>query len=647
MYEAFYGFKEKPFSMLPDPGFLFLSKKHQAALTLLEYGLLNHVGFCIISGEAGSGKTTILRALLERVPEDVTVGLITNTHQSFGGLLDWVLSAFDLHKPNLTHVEMHQIFMEYLIEEYANNRTVLLIVDEAQNMSTDALEELRMLSNVNSAKDQLMQVVLAGQPALKETLRLPELMQFAQRIAVDYHLGTLGLKETCGYIQHRLVTAGAERDVFTPAACERIHTFSGGTPRLINLLCETVLVYGFADQQEMIDVDLVDEMVLERMKDSVVPIVNRDVVNESNKEASKELEKDFPWIRPEGGTQAVKPETEASADEEQKIIAENIKPAQNDVKEPATADNEPVVDDQENKKQETKKTEVSTGHKPGVSDRGRVKKSDEIEVVPGDIPQAVEGETVSAVAKQTADEPSPKVEGNTRKQLLKYGAIAVVFSLLLVVLAVVLNDGEMKINTAVSDEKKALELQKQQEQEQKNAQLKKLQLEAETLKKERDAAFEKAEQERLAKEEAEKQAAAKAALAIKEAEEKREAEEKKRIAKLKERQRQARQAEAKAKAKARAEAASIQREREKLEEERRVMNARLKEEIRLKKQAEASRLEAEVKRLELELKQKQLLEQQALESEAEQRVVDGGQTIPKKDDAECSGPTARFKSGCR
>ena len=300
MYEAFYGFKDKPFSMLPDPGFLYLSKKHQTALTLLEYGLLNHVGFCVISGEPGAGKTTILRALLERVGDDVTVGLITNTHQSFGGLLDWVLSAFDLHRPDLTHVEMHQVFMEYLIDEYANGRTVLLIVDEAQNMKADALEELRMLSNVNSEKDQLMQVVLAGQPALKDTLKLPDLMQFAQRVAVDYHLEPLSLEETCGYIQHRLVTAGSQKDVFTPAACERIYNYSGGTPRLINLLCETVLVYGFADQREMIDVDLVDEMVLERMKDSVVPIVNRDIASQDNSEASKELEKNFPWIRAQG-----------------------------------------------------------------------------------------------------------------------------------------------------------------------------------------------------------------------------------------------------------------------------------------------------------------------------------------------------------
>ncbi len=308
MYEAFYGFKEKPFSMLPDPGFLYLSKKHQAALTLLEYGLINHVGFCVISGEAGTGKTTILRALLERVGDSVTVGMITNTHQSFGGLLDWVLSVFDLHRPNLTHVEMHQIFMEYLIEQYANNHTVLLIVDEAQNMKADSLEELRMLSNVNSEKDQLMQVVLAGQPRLKDKLRLPELKQFAQRIAVDYHIDSLGLHETCGYIQHRLITAGATEDVFTPAACERIHCYSGGTPRLINLLCETVLVYGFADQRKVIDVDLVDEMVQERMKDSVVPIVNRDIVHEKNHEVSEELVRDFPWIHPEGGTEGLKPD---------------------------------------------------------------------------------------------------------------------------------------------------------------------------------------------------------------------------------------------------------------------------------------------------------------------------------------------------
>ncbi len=667
MYEAFYGFKEKPFSMLPDPGFLFLSKKHQAALTLLEYGLLNHVGFCVISGEPGAGKTTILRALLERVPDEYTVGLITNTHQSFGGLLDWVLSAFDLHRPNLTHVEMHQIFMAYLIEEYANNRTVLLIVDEAQNMSLDALEELRMLSNVNSEKDQLMQVVLAGQPGLKETLRKPELMQFAQRIAVDYHLDSLNLEETCGYIQHRLLKAGAQKDVFTPAACERIHCYSGGTPRLINLLCETVLVYGFADQQELIDIDLVDEMVHERMKDSVVPIVNRDAINRDNSEACKELEKDFPWIQSEGGTKGLKPSvstntdvvgtTNIDSDGDQQIIIDLDSDQQiieDYVELDATSFERTGV---ENKAEDVAVADDKPAHV--FDDRGRGRAPErKVE------PDKVESETDVQIPSQKKNEKpavssktfleaeknifssTGKLEDNneTPKQLIKYGVLAGVFALILIVIALLLNDGSGAKPKVVNNE--SLELQKQREQDAER--VKQLQVEAELLKKERDAAIVMAEEgkrakeeaERLAAEKAEKLAVEKTALAVKTAEEKRKLAEKKQIAQAKARERKAKQAEAAAKA----EAEQAKLEAAKLEEQRRVMQIRLEEERRLKELEEA-------RRLELERLEQQRLELQIAEKSAAQAAAEAAAKVvaeeAKAKSVECSGPAARFKSGCR
>jgi general secretion pathway protein A len=289
--------------MLPDPGFLYLSKQHETALVLLEYGLMNNAGFCVISGEIGAGKTTLLRKLLHNVQDNVTVGMITNTHQSFGDLLDWVLSAFGIHKSGLNKVEMHQMLLDFLLGQYANNKTTLLIVDEAQNMSIGALEELRMISNVNSETDLVLQIILSGQPALKDKLRVPELQQFAQRISVDYHLNALNEAETCGYIQHRLVTAGATRDIFTPEACAQIHAYSGGTPRLINLLADTTLVYGFADQREMVDADLVDEVVQERMKNSIVPMQ----LANAGKGRSKIAHDSFPWITPRGGTPELEP----------------------------------------------------------------------------------------------------------------------------------------------------------------------------------------------------------------------------------------------------------------------------------------------------------------------------------------------------
>ena len=271
MYEQFYGLREKPFSLLPDPGFLYPSNKHRMAMTLLEYGLLNQTSFSVITGGIGTGKTTLIRHLLNQIDRNVTVGLITNTHRSFGELLQWVLMAFNLEYAGNDKIALYQTFIDFLIREYARNRRTVLIVDEAQNMSPETLEELRMLSNVNTDKDQVLQVFLVGQPGLRDTLRRPDLEQFAQRIAVDYHLEGLNASETREYIRHRIVIAGGNPDLFEDAACEAIYRHSGGIPRLINLLCDTALVYGYAEGAPRITVTLANDVAHEKRKGGIFP----------------------------------------------------------------------------------------------------------------------------------------------------------------------------------------------------------------------------------------------------------------------------------------------------------------------------------------------------------------------------------------
>ena len=271
MYREFYNFSEKPFTLLPDPGFLYMSDKHRMAFTLLEYGLMNHAGFTVISGDIGAGKTTLIRHLLDNMDREHTVGLISNTHRSFGELLHWVLLAFNLDHTNLSKVEMHQRFVDFIIDEYAHNRRTVLIVDEAQNMSAETLEELRMLSNINADKDQALQVVLVGQNELRDTLQRPDLVQFAQRISVDYHLQPLSEDETANYIRHRLKVAGGNPDTFSDLACKAVHRYSNGVPRLINLLCDTALVYGYAEQKWQIDARLVTQVAQEKQKGGIFP----------------------------------------------------------------------------------------------------------------------------------------------------------------------------------------------------------------------------------------------------------------------------------------------------------------------------------------------------------------------------------------
>lgn len=261
MYENFYGFREKPFSLLPDPAFLFRSRQHDAALTLLQYGLLNQAGFTVITGDVGCGKTTLIRYLVEHLETDVTVGIIDNTNHSLGDLLQWILLAFGLEYSGKEKIEYYQDFVNFVTGEYAKQKRTILIVDEAQNLGPAILEELRMLSNINIGKDQMLPLILVGQPKLRDTLRLPELHQFWQRVNSDYFLGPLDAGEIRQYIQHRISLVGGKTSIFRRDACDTISRYSQGIPRLINLVCDTALVYGYAEQRKTIDARIVGEVL--------------------------------------------------------------------------------------------------------------------------------------------------------------------------------------------------------------------------------------------------------------------------------------------------------------------------------------------------------------------------------------------------
>lgn len=265
MYEQHFGFREKPFSLTPDPSFLFLGARHMTGMSLLRYGLMNKAGITVLTGDIGAGKTTLLRQLLNETGDDTVVGLISNTHESFGNLMQWVAVAFGLPVATDSKALLYEQFAQFLIAQYAKGKRTVLVVDEAQNLENRSLEELRLLTNINADKDQLLQLVLAGQPELREKLQQPGLVQFVQRIAVDYHLRPFGAEETSQYIDHRLIHAGGAPGIFEPAACRFIHYQSGGVPRLINSICDTALVYGFAGGEARIAAQLVFDMVIERV----------------------------------------------------------------------------------------------------------------------------------------------------------------------------------------------------------------------------------------------------------------------------------------------------------------------------------------------------------------------------------------------
>jgi len=276
MYEQFFGLTEKPFSIQPDPSFLYWGRTHRLAYAMLEYGVLNHAGISVITGEVGCGKTTLIHRLLDQLSDTHTVALLSNVQEGRGDLLSWLLMSFGQPFESGSHVALFSQLQQFFISEYAQGRRIVLIIDEAQNLSTDMLEELRLLSNINAGKDQLLQLILVGQPELKGVLNKPELLQLTQRVGSDFHLTPLSREEVHSYIETRLSIAGCRRRIFTDRAIDLIAEQSRGVPRVINVIADTALVYAFSAEDLVVGVETIRSVVRDKKSYGVFGIASRE-----------------------------------------------------------------------------------------------------------------------------------------------------------------------------------------------------------------------------------------------------------------------------------------------------------------------------------------------------------------------------------
>jgi len=261
MYERFYGLRERPFSLTPDPSYLYPSRVHKEALSHLRYGIEGHAGFIVITGEIGCGKTTMLQTVVRSLDKKTSIARLMNTMLDARELLQAIMLDFGLEpRPDATKPYLVRELARFLVDQRNNGRLSLLVIDEAQNLSVSALEEVRMLSNLETEKSKLIHIILVGQPNLRDMLARPELEQLRQRVTVSYHLEPLSADDTHAYINHRLKHASVGAPLtFARDVTDVIHQYSRGVARMINVISDAVLLYGYGADKHAIDVDLTRE----------------------------------------------------------------------------------------------------------------------------------------------------------------------------------------------------------------------------------------------------------------------------------------------------------------------------------------------------------------------------------------------------
>jgi general secretion pathway protein A len=274
MYKSFYGLKENPFNVNPDPRFLFLTKEIEEALTGLMYGIQTRKGFITLTGEVGTGKTTLINRLLDWLHHRKTrTAFLFNSRMNSSQLFDFILAEFDIPCESKSKSQQLMRLNHWLLDRYRMGETVVLIIDEAQNLTYPVLEEIRLLTNLETSTEKLLQIVLSGQPELEEKLKLPQLRQVRQRIMLRCKTSALSKPQTQEYIAERLRIAGAAGEpIFSAQAIDAVHIYSLGIPRVINLLCEHSLVNAFVEQQRPIEAKIVEEVAREFQLDEVEPI---------------------------------------------------------------------------------------------------------------------------------------------------------------------------------------------------------------------------------------------------------------------------------------------------------------------------------------------------------------------------------------